>query len=58
MPPVYSESEASPKGRAMTGGSQTQSVDVKEIRIDSEDLKNREGRDVKVSSIEITLKKK
>jgi hypothetical protein len=24
MPPVYSESEASPKGRAMTGGSQSQ----------------------------------
>ncbi len=34
------------------------SLDVKEIRIDSEDFKNKEGRDIRVSSIEITLKKK
>ncbi|MEK9184926.1 MAG: NUDIX hydrolase [Patescibacteria group bacterium] len=28
MPPVYSESEASPKGRTVTGGSQSQSFDL------------------------------
>lgn len=30
---------------------------VKEIKIDSEDFKNKEGRDVRVSTIEITLVK-
>ncbi len=30
---------------------------VKEIKIDSEDFKNKEGRDVRVSTIEITLAK-
>lgn len=33
-------------------------VDVKNIVIDSEGFKNTEGRDVRVSTIEITLKKK
>ncbi len=31
---------------------------VKDIKIDSEDFKNKEGKDVRVSSIEITLGKK
>lgn len=31
------------------------SVGVKGIKIDSEEFKNKEGRDVRVSSIEITL---
>lgn len=30
---------------------------VKDIKIDSEDFKNKEGRDVRVSTIEITLAK-
>lgn len=30
---------------------------VKDIKIDSEDFKNKEGRDVRVSTIEITLVK-
>jgi len=33
-------------------------VDVKDIKIDSEEFKNREDRTVRVSSIEITLAKK
>jgi DNA-binding protein len=33
-------------------------VDVKDIVIDSEGFKNKEGRDVRVSTIEVTLKKK
>ena len=33
-------------------------VDVKDIKIDSEDFQNKEGRDVRVSTIEITLSKK
>jgi DNA-binding protein len=33
-------------------------IDVKDIKIDSEEFKNKEGRDVRVSTIEITLKKK
>lgn len=33
-------------------------VEVKNIKIDSEEFKNNEGRDVRVSSIEITLGKK
>lgn len=33
-------------------------VDVQNISIDSEAFKNREGRDVRVSTIEIALKKK
>ena len=41
MPPVYSESEASPKGRAVTGGSQTQLFDAKE---------NEKGYEVAVKS--------
>ena len=32
-------------------------LELKNIAINSEDFKNREGRDVKVSTIEITLKK-
>lgn len=32
-------------------------IKVKEIKIDSEDFKNKEGRDVRVSTIEITLAK-
>lgn len=32
-------------------------VEIKEIKTDSEDFKNREGRDVRVSTIEITLGK-
>ena len=34
------------------------SAAVKDIRIDSEDFKNKEGKDVRVSTIEITLGKK
>ncbi|MBI2549152.1 DNA-binding protein Alba [Candidatus Woesearchaeota archaeon] len=33
-------------------------IEVKEIKIDSEGFKNKEGRDVRVSTIEITLKRK
>lgn len=33
-------------------------VEVKDIKIDSEEFENKEGRQVKVSNIEITLKKK
>ena len=33
-------------------------IDVKNIHIDSEEFKNNEGRQVRVSNIEITLKKK
>jgi len=33
-------------------------VELKDIKIDSEEFKNKEGRDVRVSIIEITLKKK
>lgn len=33
-------------------------LELKEIRIDSEGFKNKEGRDVRVSIIEITLVKK
>ena len=33
-------------------------VDVKNIAIDSEEFKNKEGKDVRVSTIEITLAKK
>jgi len=33
-------------------------VDIKGIRIDSEGFKNSEGKDIRVSVIEITLKKK
>lgn len=33
-------------------------LDLGNIKLDSEDFKNREGRDIRVSSIEITLKKK
>lgn len=32
-------------------------IKVKEIKIDSEDFKNKEGKDVRVSTIEITLVK-
>ena len=34
------------------------SVGIKDIKVDSEEFKNKEGRDVRVSSIEITLGKK
>ena len=34
------------------------SVQVEGIKIDSEEFQNKEGRDIRVSSIEITLKKK
>ncbi len=33
-------------------------IDVKDIRIDSEEFENQEGRTVRVSTIEITLAKK
>ncbi len=33
-------------------------IGVKDIRIDSEEFKNKEGRDVRVSTIEILLEKK
>ncbi len=33
-------------------------VEIKNINIDSEEFKNKEGKDVRVSSIEIVLKKK
>lgn len=33
-------------------------VDVKEIKIDSEEFQNKEGKNVRVSTIEITLAKK
>lgn len=33
-------------------------VDVKDIKINSEDFKNKEGKDVRVSTIEITLARK
>jgi len=33
-------------------------IELKDIRIDSEEFKNKEGRDVRVSTIEITLAKK
>ena len=32
-------------------------VDLKDIKIDSEDFENKEGKQVRVSSIELTLKK-
>lgn len=32
-------------------------VNVKDIKIDSEDFKNTEGKDIRVSTIEITLEK-
>jgi len=32
-------------------------VNVKDIKIDSEEFKNTEGRDIRVSTIEITLEK-
>jgi archaea-specific DNA-binding protein len=34
------------------------SVDVKDIKIDSEEFENKEGKQVRVSNIEITLTKK
>ncbi len=33
-------------------------IDVKDIKIDSEEFQNKEGKQVRVSTIEITLKKK
>jgi archaea-specific DNA-binding protein len=36
----------------------TGQIEVKDIKLDSEEFKNKEGRDVRVSTIEITLKKK
>jgi len=36
----------------------TEQVDLRDIKIDSEEFKNKEGRTVRVSSIEITLAKK
>ena len=33
-------------------------VDIKDIKIDSEEFKNKEGKEVRVSTIEITLNKK
>ena len=33
-------------------------IELSDIHIDSEEFKNKEGRDVRVSTIEITLKKK
>ncbi len=33
-------------------------VDVKDIKIDSEEFENKEGKQVRVSTIEITLKRK
>jgi len=33
-------------------------VDIKEIKIDSEEFKNEKGKEVRVSTIEITLAKK
>lgn len=33
-------------------------IEIKEIKIDSEEFKNNEGRDVRVSTIEIFLKRK
>jgi archaea-specific DNA-binding protein len=33
-------------------------IELKEIKIDSEEFENKEGRQVRVSTIEITLKKK
>ncbi len=35
----------------------TGQVDVKDIKINSEEFKNKEGRDVRVSTIEISLRK-
>lgn len=32
-------------------------IDIKDIKVDSEEFKNKEGRQVRVSSIEITLRK-
>ena len=34
------------------------SVDIKDIQIDSEQFENKEGKQVRVSNIEITLRKK
>jgi len=34
-----------------------QKIEVSDIKIDSEEFKNKEGRDINVSTIEITLKK-
>jgi archaea-specific DNA-binding protein len=34
------------------------SIEVKDIKINSEEFKNKEGKDVRVSTIEITLAKK
>ncbi len=36
----------------------TDQVEIKDIRIDSEEFQNKEGKDVRVSTIEITLAKK
>ncbi|MBW3022751.1 DNA-binding protein Alba [Candidatus Woesearchaeota archaeon] len=33
-------------------------VDIKDIKVDSEEFKNKEGKQVRVSTIEITLAKK
>ncbi|MEK6922978.1 MAG: DNA-binding protein Alba [Nanoarchaeota archaeon] len=33
-------------------------IEVKDVRLDSEEFKNKEGRDVRVSTIEITLTRK
>ena len=33
-------------------------IELKDIKIDSEEFKNKEGQDVRVSTIEIVLKKK
>ena len=36
----------------------SEQAEISDIKIDSEELKNKEGKDVRVSTIEIVLKKK
>jgi len=36
----------------------TNAIDLGDIKINSEDFKNKEGKDIRVSTIEITLNKK
>lgn len=35
----------------------TDTIDIKDIKVDSEEFQNKEGKQVRVSNIEITLKK-
>ena len=39
-------------------GKEETSAEVKDIKINSEEFKNQEGRNVRVSTLEITIKRK